>query len=370
MATQAENAQAIWGIMSQWGATPAAIAGILGNMQTESGIQPDIWESGNVGNMNVGFGLVQWTPASKLFNWANSRGIDPRLLTTQMERIRWEADNGQQWYGVHSGLTFWAWMQSVNDPYQAAIDFLLDYERPANQDQPWRGEQARVWFDMGINGNWGTGGATPPPIDPPVSPPMFTSKLTGPFTLRRWAGRNTFILNCKEFPKGLLFVATIGDMWVPVWGTGNQGPPPIEPPILPGGTLLDAALPTVGMGAQTVRDWYNANIANIGSSAWDWCGAYCAYIIAQWRGSIWMPNLANAWAPNWPLLPGFTTTPITDGNAIACHDWNGDGSCDHVSVFDPTQGSPWVVEGNGASASWVTHNPKGSIMGYVPVPKV
>lgn len=47
------------------------IAGILGNMQAESTIQPLLTEAGGGG----GYGLVQWTPKSSLINHASSLGI-------------------------------------------------------------------------------------------------------------------------------------------------------------------------------------------------------------------------------------------------------------------------------------------------------
>lgn len=49
-----------------WALKP--ICGMLGNMHSESNIQPGIWEGGNYGDVQKGFGIVQWTPARKYIN--------------------------------------------------------------------------------------------------------------------------------------------------------------------------------------------------------------------------------------------------------------------------------------------------------------
>lgn len=64
-------------------------------MQLESdGVYPDTHEYGGGG----GYGLVQWTPASKLKNWASARGLDYRTVNTQFQRLKWELENGEQFY--------------------------------------------------------------------------------------------------------------------------------------------------------------------------------------------------------------------------------------------------------------------------------
>lgn len=54
-----------------------AVSAILGNMQIESTINPAIWESLTV-DYDRGYGLCQWTPATKLFNWLDSHGYGDR----------------------------------------------------------------------------------------------------------------------------------------------------------------------------------------------------------------------------------------------------------------------------------------------------
>ena len=87
-----ENARYIYKFFKAKGWTLNAIAGMLGNMQAESNIIADIDEKSGGG----GYGLVQWTPKSKLVNWANQNGLDHRTVDTQCRRIQWELENNKQ----------------------------------------------------------------------------------------------------------------------------------------------------------------------------------------------------------------------------------------------------------------------------------
>lgn len=168
-----------------WEAIP--IAAMLGNMQAESTINPGRWENGDINNLDVGYGLVQWTPASKYINWAGNTFSSGN---TQCRRIEWERENNQQfgvlsvlpkyvndalgiprmWYeGDSSGpvdipgiasFSDFAYMRNWpivsypgvyadlrQDVRYAAWCFLLQYERPQEQNQPIRAEYALAWAD-------------------------------------------------------------------------------------------------------------------------------------------------------------------------------------------------------------------------------
>ena len=58
------NAVEVYDFLVPRGWTLNAIAGMLGNMQTESNINPGIWQNLDYGNYSLGFGLAQWTPAT------------------------------------------------------------------------------------------------------------------------------------------------------------------------------------------------------------------------------------------------------------------------------------------------------------------
>lgn len=143
-----ENANYIMGYLLQRGWTKNAIAGMLGNMETESTINPGIWQNLDAGNTALGFGLVQWTPATKYIDWANGNGYPITDIDGQLERLQYEIDNNLQWIATDAyPLTFAEFKISSQTPEYLAQAFLRNYERPQNQNQPERSTQARYWFD-------------------------------------------------------------------------------------------------------------------------------------------------------------------------------------------------------------------------------
>ena len=141
---QKENAQYIMTYLLKKGWTKNAIAGMLGNMETESTINPGIWQSLRTNWYNGGFGLVQWTPATKYLDWAKARGLDYRKMDTNLKRILYEVDKNIQW--INRNMTFKEFTKSKKSPYELGLLFLKHYERPANPNQPNRGTQAEYWY--------------------------------------------------------------------------------------------------------------------------------------------------------------------------------------------------------------------------------
>lgn len=142
------NAEYIMGSLLKKGWTKQAVAGMLGNMQTESSINPGIWQSLDAGNMSMGFGLVQWTPASKYTNWADQNGYAWGDIDGQLARFEYEIQNNIQWIGTSQyPMSFGEFKISTQSPEYLADAFLKCYERPAEQNQPNRQTQARYWFD-------------------------------------------------------------------------------------------------------------------------------------------------------------------------------------------------------------------------------
>ena len=87
------NAKEIYNFFISKGWTVNAICGMLGNMHWESdGLEPDINEMGG-----GGYGLVQWTPGTKLKSWAEGRNLNYRTVNTQCQRIQYEVDNKIQY---------------------------------------------------------------------------------------------------------------------------------------------------------------------------------------------------------------------------------------------------------------------------------
>lgn len=127
-----------------WGWTHEAIAGMVGNMQTESSVNPGIWE-----NLDAvakgGYGLVQWTPYTKYSEWAGAGWENNG--DKECERIQWELENGAQWASTDKyPMSFGAFVTSKESPDILADVWLYNYERPADLNQPARGKQALAWF--------------------------------------------------------------------------------------------------------------------------------------------------------------------------------------------------------------------------------
>ena len=138
----------------RWSKT--ALAAILGNMQGESGINPGIWEL--LIPYGTGYGLVQWTPYTKLQDWAEAEGktwIDNGV--TQLERISYEAANNIQWFsnaelGVDPPITFEQYLHDDSYTLQEMTNFFLwFYEHPADPGpavQAVRYQYAQDWYDF------------------------------------------------------------------------------------------------------------------------------------------------------------------------------------------------------------------------------
>jgi hypothetical protein len=142
------NAQYIMDDLLSKGWTKNSVAGMLGNMETESTINPGIWQSLDENNMSVGFGLVQWTPASKYTDWADANGYAWGDISGQLARLQYEIDNNIQWISTTEyPMTFAEFKVSTETPEYLADVFITNYERPADPNQPIRGTQARYWFD-------------------------------------------------------------------------------------------------------------------------------------------------------------------------------------------------------------------------------
>ncbi|MDE6948205.1 MAG: hypothetical protein K2O90_01620, partial [Limosilactobacillus sp.] len=79
---QINNATYIHDYFINQGWTSNAIAGMLGNFVSESGLNPDLHQYGG----GPGYGLAQWT-ASAVQGWCNSNGYDYRTLQGQCAYI-------------------------------------------------------------------------------------------------------------------------------------------------------------------------------------------------------------------------------------------------------------------------------------------
>ena len=151
-----DNAQYIADYLIGNGWTQNAVAGILGNMEQESTMNPGLWQDLKYENMSGGYGLVQWTPATEYTSWADRNGYpwggdtsSPTVYVNgQLERILWEVRYDQQWIATSAfPFSFTAFTQSGEAPEYLAEAFMKNYERPGIPELEKRKQNARYWFE-------------------------------------------------------------------------------------------------------------------------------------------------------------------------------------------------------------------------------
>lgn len=143
-----DNAQYILDYFLDKGWTKNAICGMLGNMQRESTINPGIWQNLDEGNTSLGFGLVQWTPSTKYFNWCDERNLPYDEMDSNLARIEWELENNVQYISTDAyPESFEEFTQSEESPEYLASVFLHNYERAGVSAEEERRTNARKWFD-------------------------------------------------------------------------------------------------------------------------------------------------------------------------------------------------------------------------------
>lgn len=153
------NARYIQRALTEEGWTKNAIAGILGNMQAESSMNPGRWQSENVGNTSGGYGLVQWTPASKYLDWVSANNLgDASSMDNNIARIMYELKNNIQWIATSEySITFEEFSTSTESAEYLASAFLKCYERAGVEVEETRRSNAKYWFDfLGSSGGSGS----------------------------------------------------------------------------------------------------------------------------------------------------------------------------------------------------------------------
>lgn len=173
-----QNVDIIAGYFLDKGWTPNAIAAMLGNMQSESYINPGQWQHGYAvedPSPYDGYGLVQWTPWTKLTDWGGYGVLQD--YDKQLDRIQYEVDNGLQWQNRQGyEESFYDFTQSY-----AGVDYLTQcffwcYEYGTWDD--YRIPRAEYWYE------YITGNPPPPPGPGPGPTPGEKSKFKLEFYLK------------------------------------------------------------------------------------------------------------------------------------------------------------------------------------------
>ncbi|WP_341783906.1 phage tail tip lysozyme [Lactococcus formosensis subsp. formosensis] len=152
---QEKNAWIVWQYLKSKGYTEQAAAGILGNMDQESGVMPDTEQIGG-----PAYGLVQWDgsayplvpPATwngreYVQNLLRAAGIsgDYRIAKTQSQLLEWCMFNGQ--YIASSSYPYSvAQFKGLTNISTATTAFEANFERPA-VTHPERVQLAIKWYN-------------------------------------------------------------------------------------------------------------------------------------------------------------------------------------------------------------------------------
>jgi hypothetical protein len=167
-----------------------SISAMCGNMRHESSINPDMYEYGYDWAQDRGYGLVQWTPRSKYWDWAVAQGLDPKNGDSQLARIDYEVENGIQYYSTTSYPESFAEFRA--NTFNKSVDYLTEaftwnYERPnstaGRESMPDRKAFAHRCFNE-LDWTGTGGGTTDPDPDKPKNNRVYHLMLSG--ALRTW----------------------------------------------------------------------------------------------------------------------------------------------------------------------------------------
>ena len=147
----AANADYIRLYLTKEGWSLEAICALLGNIEQESQFNPAAWEENNKPISEKGYGLVQWTPATKFFTYIGlesmNAGInevariaeeDPKkLIDLQLEFLIVSSQpGGGEWltnlaigYGAKEKMKFEDFVKSTESPAYLCEIFHAHYER-------------------------------------------------------------------------------------------------------------------------------------------------------------------------------------------------------------------------------------------------
>lgn len=158
------NAEIILSYLLKRGWLINPICAVLGNMQSESTINPAIWQGLTEGaGGGGGFGLVQWTPWTNFTNWADSNGYEWTDGNAQLQWIDEVTTSFGQWIPTSKyNLSFEDFKRSTKSVKWLASAFLKNFERAGVEVEAQRQAQAVSWYEYLI-------GETPPDTDSPAA---------------------------------------------------------------------------------------------------------------------------------------------------------------------------------------------------------
>lgn len=131
------NENIVWDYLIEQGYSAIQVAGIIGNMYQESGVNPAREETNG-----IGYGLVQWSfgRRQQLEAFAESKGKSASDIYVQLEFLVKELKEGKQFYGTYA--------EQFANPYsvdQATEAFCWGFERPHKNYANMANRKAKAW---------------------------------------------------------------------------------------------------------------------------------------------------------------------------------------------------------------------------------
>ncbi len=181
-----DNPEKIWNYFKTQGMDDAHIAAVMGNIQQESGFNPTIMQKGGTSNDPVvadpgGWGLVQWTPGSKVLTTASEYNVTGSIneLSTQLQVI-WAEMNGTTPAGA---TNFMENFTNTSTLEEATAYFANKYEAAGDPRMETRitfAQQALARYGgspSGITASSGTTGCTGSFVSPDCITATGTAKI-------------------------------------------------------------------------------------------------------------------------------------------------------------------------------------------------
>ena len=127
-----DNIEMIYYMLQGYSYTMEAAAGVMGNVQAESGMNPWRWQSDRV-NLSGGYGLFQYTPAS---GYINLSGTTPNMSTTQTTAGATPQD-GERQVDCYATNELHKWVSTAWRSYWDTTTYAELYNKRSQWLQQW-----------------------------------------------------------------------------------------------------------------------------------------------------------------------------------------------------------------------------------------
>lgn len=204
-----QNAQLVANHLIPQGWTKESVSALCGNMRHESSINPDMYEFNYAWGDDRGYGLVQWTPRSKYWDWAESRNLPPRNGDSQLARIDYEVEQNIQWISTPNYPESYAQFRASTKSMDYLVPaFTWNYERP-NAESGQQSMPDRIAFakrclnELDFSGSGGSDSDGRQLAVLPIDYVHVTQGEYGPFSHFRGSGQELaidFIFPTNRYP--------------------------------------------------------------------------------------------------------------------------------------------------------------------------